>query len=194
MAIPSRTEAAQIFVGLQPNERLMRHSTVVAEVAAFLCAAMVRRGVEVDAALAESAALLHDLDKMLAEADPLKALGHGHAGAEWLRRRGHGDLADAVACHPVMEIGHAPSYEAWAARAGLEGRVVAYSDKRARQEVLSLDERFAKWHDHYPDSPPLDEAHERARRLEQEICALAGVRPEEVMRLAWVDEAMRAAA
>jgi putative nucleotidyltransferase with HDIG domain len=194
MSIPSRLEAAAIVSGLEPNERLLRHSTAVAEVAAFLCAAMARRGVAVDCSLVEAAALLHDLDKALPEDEPLRALGHGHAGAEWLRRRGLSELAKAVACHPVMEMGSAESFEAWAVRAGLEGQVVTYADKRARQDLLTLDERFAKWHANYPDSPKLDLAHERARRLEREMCELAGLRPENVQRLNWVAEATRAAA
>jgi hypothetical protein len=148
--------------------------------------------VAVDCSLIEAAALLHDIDKMLAADDPLKPLGHAHAGAAWLRRNGLGEVADAVAAHPVMEIGHAESYEAWAERAGLEGRVVTYADKRARQDVISLDERFAKWHADYPDSPKLDLAHERARRLENEVCGLAGVRPEDVGRLSWVEDQLLA--
>ena len=117
--------------------------TAVAEVAAFLAAAMVRRGVALDMATVEAAALLHDLDKMLPADDPLKAMGHGAAGAEWLRQRGYDELAPAVAAHPVMELGYADSYDAWADRAGLIGRVVTYADKRARQDVLSLTDRFA---------------------------------------------------
>jgi hypothetical protein len=155
---------------------------------------MTRRGVVVDRDLLETAALLHDLDKALPNDHPFKQLGHGAAGAAWLTERGYAELAPAVAMHPVMRIGEADTYEAWADAAGLEGRVVAYADKRARQDILSLDDRFARWHEQYPGSPALDEAHERARRLEAEICELAGIGPEDVAREAWVEEAMRAAA
>jgi hypothetical protein len=93
-----------------------------------------------------------------------------------------------------MELGVAESYEAWAERAGLIGRVVTYADKRARQDVLSLTDRFARWHENYPDSPRLDEAERRAQMLETEICGLAGIEPAEVARLAWVKGALRAAA
>ena len=155
---------------------------------------MVRRGVAVDATLVETAALLHDVDKMLPDDDPLKALGHGAAGAEWLRQRDHAELAPVVASHPVMALGTAASYEDWATAAGLAGQIVTYADKRARQELISLDDRFARWHERYPDSPDLDVAHERARRLEREVCEMAGVRPEDVTRAAWVGEALGAAA
>ena len=103
------------------------------------------------------------------------------------------ELAPAVEAHPVMELGRAANYEAWALRAGLEGRIVTYADKRVRQDLVSVDERFAKWHAQWPDSADLDAAHERARRLEAEMCELAGVRPEDVERLSWVEEQMLAA-
>jgi putative nucleotidyltransferase with HDIG domain len=194
MSVPSRVDAAAVLRGLRPDPKLLRHSTAVAEVAAFLSDAMVRRGVALDAAAVDAAALLHDLDKMLPDDDPLKALGHGAAGAEWLRQHGLDALATAVASHPVMALGEAETYEAWAERAGLIGRVVTYADKRARQDVIDLTDRFARWHENYPDSPKLDEAERRAGRLELEICGLAGIKPSEVRRLSWVNEAMRAAA
>ena len=147
-----------------------------------------------DATTVETAALLHDLDKMLPDDDPLKALGHGAAGAEWLRQRGYRELAPAVAAHPVMELGYATSYYGWADRAGIVGRVVTYADKRARQDVITLADRFARWHENYPDSPKLDEADARARQLEVEMCGLAGISPVEVQRETWVEEALNAAA
>lgn len=194
MSVPSRAEAAAIVQQLAPPDGLRRHSVVVAEIAAFLASAMAERGVEVDGTLIETAALLHDVDKMLPADDPLKQLGHGAAGAEWLRRRGHAELAAAVSHHPVMSLGRAPDYAEWAAEAGLEGRVVAYSDKRARQQQIALDERFADWYGRHGISPPLELAHRRARRLEEEICGLAGVAPEQVGQMAWATEALRGAA
>jgi putative nucleotidyltransferase with HDIG domain len=194
VSVPSRVEAAEILRSLQPNEKLRRHSAAVAEVAAFLADAMVRRGVDLDSTLVETAALLHDLDKMLPDEHPLKSLGHAAAGAEWLRQRGNPELAPAVASHPVMAIGTAATYDDWAGTAGLEGRVVTYADKRARQDIVSLYDRFARWHDRYPDSPRLDEAEMRAARLEAEICDLAGIAPDQVGRRAWVDEAQVAPA
>lgn len=194
MSIPSRVEAAAILRGLEPTGRLLAHSAAVAEVCSFLCAALVGRRVAVNTPLAEAAALLHDLDKALPPDDPVMALGHGAAGAEWVRRHGHAELADAIAHHPVMTLTDERGYEAWAGKAGLEGRVVAYADKRALKDVVTLDERFERWFRRYPDSPLMGLAHERARRLEQEICAAAGIEPADVRRLAWVDDALSAVA
>jgi hypothetical protein len=155
---------------------------------------MIRRGVALDVTLTESAALLHDLDKALPAGDLYRVLGHGAGGAAWLRDRGYGELAGLVEPHPVYVLGNAENYDAWAAGTGLEARIVAYADKRALQDLVSLDDRFARWYTRYPDSAMLPVAHERARRLEREICAAAGLEPGEVGRLAWVADAVRSAA
>ena len=162
----------------------------MAEVCAFLCAALTRRGVSVDTPLAESAALLHDLGKALPGTDPYRALGHGAGGAAWLRDHDMAELADAVAGHPVYVLGEADSYKTWVATTTLEGRLVAYADKRALQDVVSLRERFERWYRRYPDSAMLPIAHDRARRLERELCSLAGVAKSDIRRVAWVDAAM----
>jgi len=98
----------------------------------------------------------------------------------------------------------------------IEERIVAYADKRAGQRLESLDARFASWRRRYPpgvDRPVRgraqedragkqgegwDEAtfrlvRERAERLEADVCATAGIRPEEVRRLGWTARALRAA-
>jgi putative nucleotidyltransferase with HDIG domain len=190
MTIPSRVEAAAILLSLSPRRPLLRHVSAVAEVAAFLAAGAARRGVSIDRRVVESAALLHDLDKALPPEDPLRQLGHGHAGARWLRDHGMGELANAVECHPVGRLS-APDYAGWAATATLEERIVAYADKRVAQRVAPIDRRFARWFRNHPDfAAPLELARERAGLLEQEVCAAAGVRPDEVRRLRWVPNAL----
>jgi hypothetical protein len=179
---------------LGASDRLFNHCAVVGEIAAFIGAAMTRHGATVDAGLAEAAAVLHDLDKALPAHDPLRSLGHGAAGAEWLRRRDFGDLAEAVAAHPVFVLGEATSYADWAAGKSLETKVVAYADKRGVQELVSLDARFERWYARYPDSLMLRVAHDRARELEREVCAAAGLAAEDVARLPWVDAAIRVGA
>ncbi len=155
---------------------------------------MARRGVVIDTPLAELAAFLHDLDKALATDDPLRALGHGPAGAEWLRLNGHDELGQAVANHPVRTLGEAAGYDEWSAELSLEARVVAFADKRALQDVVKLDERFERWYGFYPESEMLPVAHERARLLERDVCAAAGIAPSDVQRLPWVAAAMDEAA
>ena len=193
MSIPTRNEAAAILASLVDKQKLINHSAATAEVCAFMCAALKKSGVQLNSDLAESAALLHDIDKGMRLDDPYRALGHGAAGAQWLTDNGHGELADAVRGHPVNVIGGAESYKEWIKGTTLESRLVAFADKRALQDVVSLDERFERWYKRYPDSPLEPIAHDRFRRLERELCALAGIKKEQVKRLPWVDAALRVA-
>ena len=193
MSIPSRTEAARILLDLRTPDRLLNHSSAVGEVAAFLAASISGRGGEINVALVEAAALLHDLDKALPATDPLKSLGHGDAGAAWLRDHDFEELAAAVGCHPVMRLADDDRYSGCILLGSIEQRIVAYADKRALQDLVSLDQRFDRWKTRFPKSSTNAIARERAKLLEQDVCAAAGIDPRDVERLAWVDEAMLAA-
>ena len=191
MSIPTREEAAAILVSLVSKQKLINHSAATAEVCAYMCAALKKKGVELNSDLAESAALLHDIDKGGSMDDAYRELGHGAAGAQWLTDHGHAELAAAVRGHPVNIIAGIDSYKEWIKTTTLESRLVAFADKRALQEVVSLRERFERWYERYPDSPLEPIAHDRFRRLERELCALAGIKKADVKRLPWVDAAMK---
>jgi hypothetical protein len=164
--------------------------TVVAEVAAFLAYRAGRAGVAVDRRLVETAALLHDVDKALPPDHPLKALGHGEAGAAWLSDAGHPELARAIIAHPVTRF-TAPGAAAWACAGPIEERIVTYADKRATQRVVSLEQRFDRWRTRHPEyADKLERAYAVARRLEFELCRMIGLEPTQVERLRWVDDAM----
>jgi HD superfamily phosphodiesterase len=193
VTVPSRSEAAGTLLDLDAPATLLGHMRVVAEVAGFLAARAAARGVAVDRALVESAALLHDLDKALLPTDPLRALGHGHAGAAWLREHDHEELAPAVESHPVMRLVH-PEAERWLQRSTLEERIVAYADKRAAQRLGPIDARFRRWFEKHPEhTEALRLARGRAAALELDVCGAADVDPADVRRLRWVDDALEGA-
>lgn len=193
VSIPSRVEAVSILLELDPPGWLVEHSSAVAEVAVDLAARIAERGTALDRALVEAAALLHDVDKALPKGHPLLQLGHGAAGAAWLTERGHAELAPAVAHHPAKLLSDEAVYPGWAARASLEERVVAYADKRATQDVVTLDERFHRWAERHPErAASIQVARGRAQLLEREVCAAAGLAPTEVQRVPWVRDAMQA--
>jgi hypothetical protein len=193
VTIPTRSEAAAILLDLDAPATLLRHMRVVAEVAGFLAARAAARGVAVDRSLVESAALLHDLDKALPEGDPIRRLGHGHAGAAWLVEHDHGELSPAVDSHPVMRL-VTPEADRWLERSTLEERIVAYADKRAAQRLGPIDARFRRWYEKHPQyREGLDAARDRAAVLERDVCDAADVDPADVRRLRWVDDALHAA-
>jgi hypothetical protein len=204
MTVPGRVEAASLLLSLDPPPWFVRHARAVAEVAGWLAARIEARGIPVDRALVEAAALLHDTDKALPADDPAHALRHGDGSAAWLTRTGHPELARAVANHPVTRLADADAYRRWAAFATREERIVAYADKRASQRLESLDARFARWRRRHParvidgqmtgwDEATYRSIRTRADRLEADVCRAAGVAAEDVRRLGWTGKALAAA-
>ena len=195
MPVPSRTAAAALLLSLSPPAWHLGHVRAVAEIAGWLAARCAARGVAVDQALVEAAALLHDVDKALPASDPAAALPHGEGSAAWLASRGMAELAPAIVAHPLTRLLDAEA-DAWLASASVEELIVAYADKRAGQRLGSLDMRFAGWRHRYPDSWSADDdarARTRAGMLETTVCAHAGVAPAAVRRLRWTGRALRAA-
>lgn len=198
MTVPGRVDAAALLLSLDPPPWALRHACAVAEVAGWLAARAAGRGRPIDRRLVEAAALLHDVDKLVAATDPARRLRHGDGSAAWLTRRDHAELAPLVADHPVTRLVDGTAFEAWLAGASLGARIVAYADKRAGQRLEPMSARFGSWARRYPDAPGWDatiraEVAGRAARLEAEACASAGVVPEDVRRLRWTGPALRAA-
>ena len=95
-----------------------------------------------------------------------------------------------MVAHPVMYL-DGPSAPSWVTEGPLEERIVAYADKRATQRVVSLEQRFARWRRrHVEHTAALERSQRSAQRLEMGLCTVIGIRPEEVQRLRWVDEAL----
>ena len=190
MTIPDRRDAARLLRSLEPPDWFLRHACAVADVAAWLAERARAHGIEVDRGLVERAALLHDVDKL--PATRMTGRRHGDGSAAWLDAAGHAELAPAVRDHPVTRLAE-DGYPAWRAAASREARIVAYADKRAGQRLESMDARFASWRRRYPDGWDARtdaRVRTRARELEADVCAMAGVRPEDVRRLRWSRHAL----
>lgn len=194
MTVPGRIDAACLLLSLDPPPWHIRHARAVAEVAGWLALRIATNGTSIDRRLVESAALLHDVDKVLPRDDPARALPHGDGSAAWLIRMGHPELARAVAAHPVTRLVDGERYRRWSAFASREERVVAYADKRAAQHVEPMAVRFARWARRHPERAGWDRAVlARAQRLETDVCRAAGVGLADVRRLAWTGPALAAA-
>ena len=196
MTVPTRIEAAALLLSLDPPPWFLAHARAVGEVAAWLAARIAGRGIVVDRRLVETAALLHDVDKVVPASDPARDLPHGHGSADWLTRQGHPELARSVAGHPVSRLIDGDSHRRWAAFASREERIVAYADKRAGQRLEPMAARFGSWRRRYPDgwdAAAWRAVEARAAGLERDVCRAAGVGPMDVRRLAWTGAALRAA-
>jgi hypothetical protein len=153
----------------------------------------------------ETAALLHDVDKLPIVRPTVATLAHGAGSAEWLSRRGYSELGEAIVGHPVTRLADGRWFERWFAGASQEALVVAYADKRAGQQLESMAERFASWGRRYPPEvraardrgtwtpETLTAVRQRAEALEARVCELVGIRPDDVRRLRWTGRALRLA-
>jgi hypothetical protein len=158
-----------------------------------------------DRRLVESAALLHDLDKLPAVKAELNDEGHAEGSAVWLGSRGYPELAPVVAGHPVTLLADAAWFEKWLAIARPETLIVAYADKRAGQRLESMARRFASWERRYPpearagrprgswSEKTVAAVWRRSEALELRVCEMADVAPDQVRRLPWTSRAIRAA-
>jgi hypothetical protein len=150
----------------------------------------------VDTALVESAALLHDVDKILPPDAAERGRPHGDGSAAWLARHGHAELGESVRAHPVTRLMDGAAFDRWRATAPIEAKLVAYADKRAGQRRESMSARFASWERRYPDGWSAAEGaavRARAADLEADVCGWAGVSPGDVRRTSWVADAIRRA-
>jgi hypothetical protein len=213
MPVPTRREAARLFRSLDPAPWSVNHACAVADVAAWLARAAARNGHALDVAAVESAALLHDADKTPGGRQP--GIRHGDGSAAWLDASGFAELVPLVRDHPVPRLADDEDARRLFA-APLEARIVAYADKRAGQQLQSMDDRFASWRRRYPAGPAdpapgtvavpapgtvpgkrgWDEevgerVYQRALHLERDVCGAAGVEPAAVSRLRWARRAMR---
>ncbi len=150
MPIPTRVEAARQLLRLDPPPWFMRHTRAVAEIAGWLALRIHSQGVPIDRRLVETAALLHDVDKLLPTSDPASGLPHGEGSATWLERMGYAELAPAARWHPVTRLADEAAVTAWRSTGTLEEQVVAYADKRAGQHLEPMEARFASWSRRYP--------------------------------------------
>ena len=153
----------------------------------------------------ESAALLHDVDKLELARPETAGLAHAVGSAEWLGRRGYPELGPVIVGHPVTRLADAVWFDSWMETATPEALIVAYADKRAGQRLESMADRFESWERRYPPAErsgrprgswtaeTIADVRRRAEEIERRVCLLAAVEPATVRRLRWTSRAMEAA-
>jgi len=173
MAIPTRAQAEAILARHELPEGILVHARGVARVATEAARLVEAAGIPVDVELVASAALLHDIDKLVTRrgGEP-----HGIAGARWLTELGHEELAPAVASHPVNCLVDEARFPR-----GWPSVIVSIADRRVAQRFVTADERIddlVARHPEYRES--LEAAREPAHALEAELAAVTGLSPGEL--------------
>ena len=110
MSVPDRRESAALLLSLEPPAWHLRHARAVAETAAWLALQAVSAGRPLDRRLAESAALLHDVDKLASVKPEVDGLPHGEGSADWLTRHG-GTSTIKTAARTALQL-----YRSWLAK------------------------------------------------------------------------------
>lgn len=178
--IPTENEAKKLWEKYRLPENKRVHVALVARVAVYLGTRMNERGqANINIALLNAAALLHDIDKVA-----LRRTGERHpdTAVRILREEGFSEVADVVVAHSL----HAILDPAIAPRTW-EQKLLYLADKMVKYDIVGVDKRFALWRDeHLPTDAEkiLDESYPRVKRLEKEVFDMTGITPQDLVKLA----------
>jgi putative nucleotidyltransferase with HDIG domain len=155
------------------------HCTLVATVAVYLATQLQKKGYEIDIALLEFAALVHDIDKNI---PLLQGEHHPDAGVRVLQKEGYEGVARIVKKHSLPAI-----LDPMMAPTTWEEKLLYLADKMVKQDIITVDIRFALWR---AESLPaeavvqLDQAYPKVKALEKELFDMIGIIPDDIAGLA----------
>jgi putative nucleotidyltransferase with HDIG domain len=170
--IPTANECEKLWEKYRVPEIKRKHLELVAKVAELLaCKLMVRgSGFVVNQKLLIAAALLHDIDKAV---EKLPGERHPDAAVRILKKEGMEEVANLVKSHPLhLIINPATSPKT------LEEKILFFSDKMVKYEIIGVDKRFQLWNDERlskNEQQILDLSYPRVKALEKEIFTFAGI-------------------
>ena len=143
MAIPDRSTARALLDDAGLPDGIVIHSEGVARVAVAAAAMLAEARIPIDGALVETAALLHDIDKV----ETRRGGGeHGIVGARRLEALGYPELAMPVASHPVTCLLDDDRFPI-----GWPSILVAIADRHVAQEFVTIDERLNDMQRRHPE-------------------------------------------
>ena len=133
MNIPSKKECFKLIKKMTMMDHIIDHSIMVSNVALFLSLKLKKHSPDLDARLATSAALLHDITKTRSFETKES---HPETGGIMLRKMGYPEVGDIIRQHVILD-----SYENDSFISVQE--IVNYSDKRIlHDKVVSLNKRL----------------------------------------------------
>jgi len=175
--IPTPDQCRKLFDRFNLPSVKRIHVTEVARVAVFLAQKLKAAGEDVNVALVEAAALLHDIDKAV----PKKAgERHPDTGVRLLTDLGLTEVATIVRSHSVHSIlDEAARPKSW------EAKCVYLADKMVKHELVGIEHRFDLWF--REDLPPqavdeLTASLPKVMALEQELYQCAKITYKDVVR------------
>ena len=179
MAVPDRSTALRLLGELPDG--IVVHSTGVARVAVAAAGLVAEAAIPVDGALVETAALLHDIDKV-----GIRRAGgeHGIVGARRLEAMGYEELAIPIASHPLTALLDDDRFPI-----GWPSVLVAVADRHVAQWFMTIDERLDDMKARHPEhAVSIETARRPAHALEQELAEATGLSVDALvdrLRAAW---------
>lgn len=156
---------------------IVRHSELVADVALLIASKLNSSGQQLDLALVEAGALLHDITKTMS----IKTReNHAETGGELLASLGYPAVANIARQHICLDPGPSDPNTV------TEAELVNYADKRVKhEEVVGIEERFRDVVDRYAEKLPglqrrFKEVQLETRLLEQKMFSKIDISPEEI--------------
>lgn len=135
--IPTARECEALLAVYQAEDRVIRHSRAVADVACRLASALVASDVEIDSAMVRAGGMLHDVAK--------GQQSHASVGATLLQELGFENVARLVAVHNDYTF-QSPKLD--------EAALVYLADKVVSGEhVVGLAQRFHRSFERFRDNP-----------------------------------------
>lgn len=179
--IPTEEQARALWDKYNLPERKRKHVQIVAKVADELATKCQRSNVkcQINRELLRAGALLHDIDKNIPR---LPGEQHPDTGVRILREEGMEEVANLVkihSLHAILDPAMCPS--SW------EEKILYLSDKMVKDEIITVDRRFALWRREQLSQDAvriLDESYPRVKQLEKEIFSQIHIDPADVSRLA----------
>jgi len=181
MVVPDRSTARRLLDESGLPDGIVVHSEGVARVAVAGAALLAEARIPIDGGLVETAALLHDIDKV----EVRRAGGeHGIVGARRLEAAGYPELAMPVASHPVSCLLDDDRFPR-----GWPSVLVAVADRHVAQEFLTVDERLDDMQRRHPEyADEIEAARRPAHALEAELAEVVGLTVDDLvtrLRAAW---------
>ncbi len=178
--IPTEDQCKQLWEKYKLPEYKRRHVVLVAKVARFLTKQLKIKilNFKVDEKLLNAGALLHDIDKNIPK---LPGEQHPDTAVRILCEEGMEEVATLVKTHPLHAIlDPVITPKTW------EEKLLYLADKMVKQEIITVDKRFALWNDehlHLDTQATLDAAYPKVKDLEKEIFGSIGLHPDDVAKL-----------
>jgi len=175
--IPTKEQCLELIQRHEMLPHIVRHSRLVTRVALLIARKLNGVGQQLDLALVEAGALLHDITKTISIQT---RENHAQTGGELLASLGYPGVAEIVRQHICLDPGP------FDPDAVTEAEVVNYADKRVKhEEVVDIEDRFQDVLERYVQKFPglearFEQVQQETRLVEQKIFSKIDISPEEI--------------